>query len=262
MSGGAINLQMWVQRQMHFQFYFSILVWDFQQLLIGSYPMEGPASEEVSGWYLEQARARRCFNYRGALISKCPDWDWLGQVCGLQGWQPTGPCKRICFKCRAGKRGKRQRLAGVLDAFDPTLNAPWRQTAVDMTTFYRDAVDAGKPVSVLFQIPGCTIDTVKIDWKHVVDLGLAQTLGGECTLDLFISVDGRFTNAKLGCSRVMVLLKSAAAEADTSLPFSELKWTMFRAKPKSRPLMKLKAAQTRYYIQILFVVFDKNSLKR
>ena len=68
----------------------------------------------------------------------------------------------ICFLCNATPTTMRQ------TGFD----APWRAGRMDHWAVLARIAENGLPISPLFQAPGVRVDVCKVDWLHVVDLGV------------------------------------------------------------------------------------------
>ena len=61
----------------------------------------------------------------------------------------------------------------------------------------------------IFQIPGLTLDFVKPDWMHTVDLGILQYLVGCIMWELFLAVGGTWYKHTQACATLMNIIKNA-----------------------------------------------------
>ena len=68
----------------------------------------------------------------------------------------------ICFLCNATPTTMRQTGS----------DAPWRAGRLDHWAVLARIAEKGLPISPLFQAPGVRVDVCKVDWLHVVDLGV------------------------------------------------------------------------------------------
>ena len=143
--------------------FFDLMRWSFEALAAGKFPevMHNGAP------FTERWRASRAGKPLGCVAGLAEmrgDWSMFKSVLALPGWQDSGA---ICWRCHCTKE----------DLGEVTLAAAWRRENLDQNAFVQRQTRAGKRISHFFQIPGATINTVKVDFLHTCDLG--------CTADFF-----------------------------------------------------------------------------
>ena len=83
----------------------------------------------------------------------------------LPGWQEKLSC---CYKCHADQEAIK----------DSSMHAGWRKGKLTFQDFAMRLARKGRHMSPLFDIPGMSLDRIKIDWLHCADLGVAPDFEG------------------------------------------------------------------------------------
>ena len=138
---------------------FAILRWSFEALSRGKMPesrRDGSAFGPTDGW--RKQRAGKALSYRAHVLELRGDWSMCKSVLGLPGWCDNG---HMCWRCNIEKH----HLQEVKDT------APWRMRRLSHGEFIRRQQDDNRWLSTFFELPGVTIDTVKLDFLHIADLG-------------------------------------------------------------------------------------------
>ena len=71
---------------------------------------------------------------------------------------------------------------------------------------------------------------------------------------LFTAVKGLVTKPKQGCTKLYVMICTAARSLNLEKPFWDLTFTMFHPGRGQHPRMRLKAAESRYFLPVLLQV--------
>jgi hypothetical protein len=98
---------------------------------------------------------------------------------------------------------------------------------------------------VIFQSPGCNVDYVAIDWLHCVDLGVAQTVVGNCLWECLDFLPGGNISSRV--RELWERLKTFYQRANTSYRFQKLTEPMIR-QPGKGPKLRGKAGETRHIV--------------
>ena len=224
---------------------FEIVAWSFRQLVIGRYPHKDHRGKYFppSSWRGKKAGTEMFC--KGACLGNTGDWAWLKQVVGLRGWN-DGKNRCCCWWCKA------RFVEGSYD--DASLSARWRTTLLNMTTFWAMMGEEGMFCSKAWSIPGMRLSFMRPDWMHTVDLGITAYLSGHILFHLFTLLGGKrygaVTKQNSVCNQIMNMVQIAARHAGCETPEAVLTLERFRAK-KAKPKLKLKAADSRYYLPAL-----------
>ena len=93
---------------------------------------------------------------------------------------------------------------------------------------------------------------------HTCCLGALLAYEGNCMWELFVSLGGTFNNHLGPCSVLLNMAKvMATKELGIEQPFASLTIGMFRSKASKRPVMRLKAAEARYFLPVLVHMLKK-----
>ena len=214
---------------------FDIVAWSLRALLAGTWPHFDHQGRPFAESDWRYHKAGQPFRFRAALIAKCGDWAWHKQILGVRGWAGN----LNCWLCESAM-GER----------DFSVNAPWRNTTVDMATFLAAAFGGEQFLSRIFTVPGFDIAMVIPDWMHVVCLGILQYLEGNVMFECFIQLGGRVSNPNATCVRLMQMISVVARDMGLEKPFSTLTFSMIKQERK-RPRMRLKATEGRRLLPIL-----------
>jgi hypothetical protein len=168
------------------------------------------------------------------LLELRGDWAFYSQVLGFPNWA----AHRICWRCVASKEGATSYL-------DTGPTAQWRLGRLTGEQFLAQQRQQGIPPSVIFSSPGCTVESVKIDWLHCMDLGVSQTIMGNVLWEL-----QELQQGATAVERVAVLwkrLKEYYRRVGPPAQFQNLSVEMLRQPGKS-PKLRGKAAETRFAV--------------
>ena len=182
----------------------------------------------------------------GSLVHIKGDWQWMKQAFGLHGWQGEGVRLRCCWKCGVGLRDHA--------CYHADLQAPWRDTCIDMAGFWADMIQEGRYLSPLFSVPGFTVASFEIDWMHACDLGVLQHLLGNIVADLWQKIGA--TRRQPSCQRLLNLINMMSKSRGEDPPINNLTVLMFWPKSTAYPKIKLKAAEARYMVPVLLMVLQ------
>ena len=76
------------------------------------------------------------------------------------------------------------------------------------------------------------MSAIRIDWMHVVCLGILQYASGSMMWELFRSLGGTFKKPVVACGRSMSMIEVMSKELDVDQPLYDLSDTMFRKSAK------------------------------
>ena len=220
-------------------------------MLVGKFPHVDHTGEKFHPNSWRGKMAGQDLNLRALCIRKFGDWAWYTQVLGLRGWRGETADLKCCWTCGAG-------FNALINCYDFSQHAEWRQTLVTQAEFYRELVTTNMFVSKIWTIPGFRLSFVRPDWMHVVDLGIAPTCVGSVLWYCFKALGGSFQNSKKATSKIFNMLKVAAAVLGHNLPIQALTIGMIRPAMKKKCLARLKAAECRYLVPIVLQMFEMN----
>lgn len=226
-----------------FEVIWSVLRWSFKALLEGRFPRTDHNNKPFTDPWRKRMAGRR-LPFRAACIAKCGDWAWHKQILNLTGWRGQGPNMRICWLCGAGKRG-------ILNAWDYSLEAPWRQSMIDMPRFWCQAAFEGIFVSGFWGIPGVVISYCRPDWMHTVDLGVLLYLLGNLFWEIFKELGGTFDAPGDAIAMLRNMLRTASHQLGKEPPIFRLTVLMFRKRANAKPRLCCKAAEARHVLPVM-----------
>lgn len=157
----------------------------------------------------------------------------------------------ICWKCKAGNRGKERSFE------DTSTEAAWRKNRYAPGQFIQLLLTMGVVLNPLLGLPTFTIEGVVLDWLHVVDLGVGQDVLGsfffECIQHL---LPGRSQADRI--KKLWSDLKAWYRETKPPCQLDHLTVEMIRqSKGKSKPKLRAKGAETRYLYPFAAQYADK-----
>jgi hypothetical protein len=165
------------------------------------------------------------------LIELRGDWAYYNQVFGFPSWASH----RICWTCTASKTGE-------TSFKDTGPCALWRIQRLSSAAFLQQQAQNGIQQSIIFTAPGCTVDCVRIDWLHCMDLGVTQTVLGNALWEIQELLQGATIQART--SALWQRLKAYYKRARPTSQFQSLTVEMLR-QPGKGPKLRGKAAETR-----------------
>ena len=110
--------------------------------------------------------ARGVLDIVALLCQVTGDWKMYKETFRFPQHNEVSGC---CFKCRVTPDGIR----------NTSLQAPWRQDRLDHWQLVARLLGLGKTLCPLFDAPGFKSRVCKLDWLHVVDLGIAADWLGQ-----------------------------------------------------------------------------------
>ena len=129
---------------------------------------------------------------------------------------------------------------------------------VDTTTWLRDKLLNNKYVSGVFAWPGVGFSSIVLDWMHMVDLGVAQSVFGNVLWEIFRGpMCGQIGNPAPTLSMLQTMLSDAANDLGMAMPFTKLTLAMIRSE-SLKPKLKLKAAKTRDLAPIVLRLLESH----
>ena len=169
------------------------------------------------------------------------DWQWHKCAYELTGWRdgPTGAC---CFLCGAN--------CTTHPWTDPRLEATWRGTTSTRRTYGLHLLLAPTPTNGIWSWPGLTIEMAEFDWMHTVDLGVTTATLGNIYWELVHELGGSITRNLEACGTLLAMIVAAAHALSVEPPINTLTISMIRASTKTKPVLKTKAAESRYLVPI------------
>ena len=165
---------------------------------------------------------------------------------GLTGWS-DGPRQLCCWLCQACK-------LGAPYAFDATLGADWRGTAVTAHEWWMKVFLGSAHASPVWCLPGFTLAYCVPDFMHVMCLGTVRCVLGNCVWVLFKLLGGSAKRSLGACGVLCNMVQLASKALGMEPPFRTLTLCMFRPKGQCQPHMSLKAAEGRHFLPILAYV--------
>ena len=233
----------------------SVLLWELQALSLGREPKLGeqtkPLQSQEPGPYLNGDWGRK---HRFCLMQVKGDTAYLVEVFGLRQWNSKA---FMCPFCHAHRDGP-------LTWHNFSLEAPWWRSLRTHDQFRRDLDDSianrfqrsNSPFAfdpLLVRAPYFRWSMIKLDWMHVVDLGLLTYVLGEAWWALLPKLAPRVWGRQGGAQKKRALglhnLKAKLREyyrmhrTDTKIPVERL--TLRKVRAKKHPKLKAKAAQAR-----------------
>lgn len=221
---------------------FEILTWSFICLIQGRLPTcrhNGDPFAENDRWRLKhQNFALPCFGFLAEIRA---DWKCLAEIFHMPSWQHK---YGICFKCNATKDNFKDMSAGAV----------WRQQRLSHWQFISRQLQLGKPLSTIYRCPFVTTDTFKLDWLHIVDMGVScDTLGN--LFHYMLKFLGTAQEEQLQ----MLLLRIRKYYLDFSIEdkISNITLTMIRKDSKTSPKLKTRGAETRHLVPFGKILADE-----
>ena len=223
-----------------------VLAWIFRAQASGVYPsVDHDGHAFVEPW--RRDRAGNPMSLRGAVVMFRGDWPWLTSVFKLA----THASTHACFLCNAS-------MDMECPITDASSTALWRSTVVDPTTWLRDKLLNNKYVSGVFAWPGVGFSSIVLDWMHMVDLGVAQSVFGNVLWEIFRGpMCGQIGNPAPTLSMLQTMLSDAANDLGMAMPFTKLTLAMIRTE-SLKPRLKLKAAKTRDLAPIVLRLLESH----
>ena len=228
---------------------FTVMSWSFRALLSGVYPHKDHTGDYFAADTWRGQMAGKPLRIKGACLAKTGDWAWLKQFVGLRGWL-EGSSRQCCWVCGAKFE------EGSFD--DATLHAEWRGSLHTMSSFWQEMASENRFCSAVWSIPGLRLEWIRMDFMHMVDLGVTMYVNGNVLWHMYAALGGRryadAADSKATCAKIMGMIRVACRDAKLDGPFIKLQLSRFRANHK--PVLKIKAADSRRYIVLLCRVLE------
>ena len=125
-----------------------------------------------------------------------------------------------------------------------------------MPAFWESAACQGQYISQIFAVPGFHLSTIKLDWMHIVCLGILQYLLGNVIWECFIELGGTHSRIRQACSRLYNMIKIYCRHLGVQCPISKLTATMMTASASAKPKLKTKAAEGRHLLPVVRHLLD------
>ena len=170
----------------------------------------------------------KCLGCYGVLAEMRADWKCFAEVFHLPSWAHKSG---ICMKCTA-----------TTDAYkDVACKFP----RLTHWQFIERQLDLKRPVSTIYSVPLFQTSNFKLDWLHVVDLGVTPDCLGNCFHFLLPRLG---KNASEQLSHLLLLIKQYYMEHDIKDGINNLTAGMVRASPSVSPKLKVKGAEARSWL--------------
>ena len=217
-----------------------ILAWSFRALLAGVWPALNHRGVAFSKRSWRGRKAGKPLRFGGACLGKCADWSWHKQMLNLQGWKAAKGTGKICWICEDS----------FTDGSCFNVSPSRKRKLATMSGFSSAAVAKGY-LCPIFSIPGFCLSLCKPDWMHTIDLGIVMDVSGNIMWELLKELGGTYKRHLKECGQLLAMVHAKAAEMGVDPPFYALTITMIRSSMKDKPKMKLKAAESRWFVPIL-----------
>ena len=204
----------------------SILAWSFGCLAHGEYPS---TRHDHQPWEADDPLWRRSRSgqglIHGAVVEIKGDWKQMHSCFAVPYWMRTVD-KPICWRCTASKETM---------LTESGADASWLQPAQRLGHFQalQRIVEDGGTVSAVFSIPWVTMESLRIDWLHCADQGVAAVFMG----GLFHWVLGQRAigpNVEARCAQLWREVQDFYTQQHTKDRLNNL--TVSMIKPKKGPI--------------------------
>ena len=169
----------WVSKRRTWGAAMSVITWSLQALALGCHPAR---RHDGQHWLPTDKRRMHSSGaplaFRGALCQVTGDWKAYKELFRVPQFNETAGC---CYKCRVVPTGIRDTGAG----------AQWRQDRLDHWSFIARLNAQGLDHSPLFSAPGFRLPIVRLDWLHVMDLGVCADWLGQFFRFVLRKFDGQ-----------------------------------------------------------------------
>lgn len=209
-----------------------LLAWSFEHLILGEHPKarhdktrfrkSDTSRKKMAGQQLQ--RACVC-EVRG-------DWCFYKHQLRLPGWRDKAGC---CWKCNMTT----DRLG------ECSSQAAWKKPDHRLT--HHDVMAGilakNQSISPLFAIPFLTVDNIKIDWLHCMDLGVAADYLGSLFSLLLTVLPGASQTER--CNALFTKIREYYARTGSESKLPKLVPTMIKKDKAPFPKLRAKAGEVR-----------------
>ena len=165
------------------------------------------------------------------------DWKCFAEVFHLPSWAHKSG---ICMKCTA--------------TTDTYKDVACKFPRLTHWQFIERQLDLKRPVSTIYSVPLFQTSNFKLDWLHVVDLGVTPDCLGNCFHFLLPRLG---KNASEQLSHLLLLIKQYYIEHDIKDGINNLTAGMVRASPSVSPKLKVKGAEARSLVGFAKALCEK-----
>ena len=221
---------------------FQVLAWSFDALALGCFPRCNHAGQEFSEKFRRKLSGQS-LPCRGILTQIRGDWKMLKQMLAFPAHNESA---RICWKCPC----KAQQLREV------GLQASWRNLGQPYTEwdFMARFVQEGRHYSKVFMVPFFRFAFIKLDWLHIVDLGVAA----DCLGNIFWQAQTRMPgNLQQRLQQLFLEMRTYYAAAQCNDRLATLTEGMLRKSATSPPKLKAKGAECRNLVAFAVQIAGK-----
>ena len=120
--------------------------------------------------------------------------------------------------------------------------------------FIDSQLDLKRPISTIYSVPLFLTSNFKLDWLHVVDLGVTLACLGNCFHYLLPRLG---KNASEQLPQLLLLIKQYYMVHDIKDGINNLTAGMFRASPSVSPKLKVKGAEARSLVRFVKELVEK-----
>ncbi len=194
----------------------------------------------------DRNRARNAGNAlpcRAVLTQIRGDWKMLKDLFALP---QHNEISGICFRCSCTPQTMRE----------VGLEASWRQGQYNDWSFMQRFLQEGRHVSPVFSIPFFKPSAViRLDWLHVVDLGIAADCAGQILWQVQLRLPGNTVAERI--KALFLEMKEYYGDVHSPDQLGTLTETMLRKNSTSAPKLKAKGAEVRKLIPFLARVANR-----
>ena len=227
----------------------AVVSWSMTALMLGKWPEQNHLGQEFDDPWRRPMRGKP-LPIRAACLAKTGDWAWMKQAMDLNGWNPQGLAKRMCWICEGGKRLE-------CSVWDFSMTTPWRQTIVSQRRYWENVVASSSYVSGLFAVPGFCVDFCKPDFMHRSCLDVVQNVSGNCVYEMMLELAGASVGprSKRSLSRISRMVTIACKELNVDRPIK--RFTRGMAIQAGKPNLNSKAAEGRKLLPVLVFILER-----
>ena len=174
----------------------------------------------------------------GVLAEMRGDWKCFAETFHLPSWAHKSG---ICMKCTATTAN----FKNVATKFQKLSH--W--------DFINRQLDLKRPISTIYSVPLFSTSNFKLDWLHVVDLGVTLDCLGNCFHYLLPRLG---KNASEQLPHLLLLIKQYYMVHDIKDGINNLTAGMIRASPSVSPKLKVKGAEARSLVGFAKELVEKH----
>ena len=220
----------------------AILKYSFEALALGLCPSKRHDGSDFRGRQDVHRQKRANSTCPRAVLTQIRgDWKMLKELFSLPQHNEVGG---ICFKCACDPQTMRQ----------VSLSASWRQEDYNDWSFMRRFLNEGRPISPIFGTPFFKPSIIRLDWLHVVDLGVAADCAGNILWQVQFRLPGNNISQRLKALFLELREFYGQSSPDQLQTLTE---TMIRKNATSAPKLKAKGAEVRKLVTFLVQIANR-----